>query len=183
MPIQHISDHMLKSMNRHGDSAMIKDAIRRLREIPGMTLRTTFIVGFPGETEQDFIELCEFVKEARFDRLGVFTYSREEDTPAYDFPDQIDEQIKQDRYDIIMKEQMLIGAELNEQKIGSVIRVLCEDYDPVSETCYGRSDADAPDIDGKVYFRTHYRPAPGSYVDVQISDVIDYDLFGEAVQK
>ena len=183
MPIQHISDHMLKAMNRHGDSAMIKDAIRRLRTIPGMTLRTTFIVGFPGETEQDFLELCEFVKEARFDRLGVFTYSREEDTPAYDFPDQIDEQIKQDRYDIIMKEQMLIGAELNEQKIGTVVRVLCEDYDPVSETCFGRSDADAPDIDGKVYFRAPYRPAPGSYVDVQISDVIDYDLFGEAVQK
>ena len=81
-----------------------------------------------------------------------------------------------------MKEQMLIGAELNEQKIGQVVRVLCEDYDPVSETCYGRSDADAPDIDGKVYFRAAIRPAPGSYVNVQISDVIDYDLFGEAVQ-
>ena len=182
MPIQHISDHMLGAMNRHGDSAMIKDAIARLRTIPGMTLRTTFIVGFPGETEEDFLELCEFTKEARFDRLGVFTYSREEDTPAYDFPDQIDEQIKQDRYDIIMKEQMLIGAELNERKIGTVVRVLCEDYDPVSETCYGRSDADAPDIDGKVYFRAFPRPMPGSYVDVQISDVVDYDLFGEAVQ-
>jgi ribosomal protein S12 methylthiotransferase len=182
MPIQHISDHMLRAMNRHGDSAMIKDAIARLRQIPGMTLRTTFIVGFPGETEEDFTELCEFVKEAKFDRLGVFTYSREEDTPAYDFPDQIDEQIKQDRYDIIMKEQMLIGAELNERNIGTVVRVLCEDYDPVSETCYGRSDADAPDIDGKVYFRAFPRPMPGSYVDVQISDVVDYDLFGEAVQ-
>ena len=183
IPIQHVVGKILKRMNRHGGEEAVRSAIKKLRErIPGITLRSTVIVGFPGETEEDFTELCEFVKQARFDRLGVFTYSREEDTPAYDFEDQIDEQVKQDRYDIIMKEQMLIGAELNEQKIGTVVRVLCEEYDPVSETCYGRSDADAPDIDGKVYFRAFPRPAPGSYVDVQISDVIDYDLFGEAMQ-
>ena len=103
LPIQHISDRMLSAMNRHGDSAMIKAVVERLRrEIPDICIRTTVIVGFPGETEEDFNELCEYIAQTEFDRLGAFTYSREEDTPAYDFENQIDEQTKQDRYDIIM---------------------------------------------------------------------------------
>ena len=186
LPLQHISDHMLTSMNRHGDNAMIRDVLAKLRrEIPGIVIRTTFIVGFPGETEEDFDELAEFIKTARFDHAGVFTYSREEDTPAYDFPDQIDEQVKQDRMDILMREQMLINAELNEQKIGTVIDVLCEDYDPVNECYYGRSAADAPDIDGKVFFswRGEGRIAPGSFVKVKVREVVDYDVYGFAMSQ
>lgn len=184
LPLQHISDRVLKSMNRHGDSALIRDVLTRLRrEIPGVVIRTTFIVGFPGETEEDFRQLAEFMQQQRFDHAGVFTYSREEGTPAYDFPDQIDEQEKERRRDILMKQQMLINAELNEQKIGRTVEVLCEDYDPVSESCYGRSAADAPEIDGKVFFRQagRNRPAPGDLVKVCIEDVVDYDMYGKQV--
>ena len=182
MPLQHISDHMLSAMNRHGDGKTVRDAVARLRrEIPDLTLRTTFIVGFPGETQADFDELCAFVKEARFEHAGVFTYSREEGTPAYDFADQIDEQTKQDRMDILMRMQMHINEEQNEQKVGRVVRVLVEDYDPVSEAHFGRSAADAPDIDGKVYFRSTRRIAPGSFVDVKIDEVVDYDVYGTAI--
>ena len=182
MPLQHVSDHMLSAMNRHGDGKTVRGVIEKLRrEIPGIVIRTTFIVGFPGETQEDFDELCEFVKEAKFEHAGVFTYSREEGTPAYDFPDQIDEQIKQDRMDILMKMQMHINEAQNEEKVGSIIRVLCEDYDPVSEAHFGRSAADAPDIDGKVYFRAQGRIAPGSFVNVKVREVVDYDLYGFAM--
>ena len=182
LPLQHVSDHMLKAMNRHGDGKTVREVVAKLRrEIPGIVIRTTFIVGFPGETQEDFDELCEFVKEAKFEHAGVFTYSREEGTPAYDFPDQIDEQIKQDRMDILMKMQMHINEAQNETKIGSVVRVLCEDYDPVSEAHFGRSVADAPDIDGKVYFRAQGRIAPGSFVNVKVREVVDYDLYGFAM--
>ena len=182
MPIQHISDNMLTAMNRHGDAALIKNVISKLRkEIPDIVIRTTFIVGFPGETEEDFRELCEFVSETKFDRAGAFAYSREEDTPAYDFPDQIDEQVKQDRVDILMREQMTIAEEKNSAMIGKIITVLCEDFDPVSETHFGRSAADAPEIDGKVYFKAPVRIAPGSFVKVKIREVLDYDLFGRAI--
>ncbi len=179
LPMQHISDHMLSAMNRHGDGKMIREVVAKLRkEIPDIIIRTTFMVGFPGETEADFTELCEFVKESRFDRVGVFTYSREEDTPAYDMPDQIDEQVKQDRYDTLMWEQMEVNAANNEKMIGKTVSVLCEDYDVVSEAHYGRSAADAPDIDGKIYFKSEKRIAPGSFVNVKIREVVDYDLYG-----
>ncbi|MBQ2324767.1 MAG: 30S ribosomal protein S12 methylthiotransferase RimO, partial [Clostridia bacterium] len=182
LPIQHISDNMLKAMNRHGDSAMIKEVVSKLRrEIPDIMIRTTFIVGFPGETDEDFTELCEFVKETKFDRVGVFTYSREEDTPAYDFPDQIDEQVKIDRQDILMREQLEINEENNKKMVGKTITVLCEDFDPVSEAHFGRSANDAPEIDGKVYFKSDVRIAPGSFVEVKVREVIDYDLYGFAV--
>lgn len=184
LPIQHISDRMLKAMNRHGDSAMIRSVIKKLREqIPDIVIRTTFIVGFPGETEEDFLELCEFVKETRFEHLGVFPYSREEDTPAYDFEDQIDEQIKQDRADIIMREQLDINTANNEKNVGKIITVLCEDYDPVAQVHFGRSAADAPEIDGKVYFRAEKRIASGSFVRVKIREVLDYDLMGRALTE
>ena len=182
MPIQHISDNMLKAMNRHGDSAMIRGVIKKLRkEIPDIVIRTTFIVGFPGESESDFQELCEFVKESRFEHLGVFPYSREEDTPAYDFDGQIDEQIKQDRADIIMREQLEINTQNNEKMLGKVITVLCEDYDPVASVHFGRGVADAPEIDGKVYFKAERRIAPGTFVKVKVREVLDYDLFGRAI--
>ncbi|MBQ9773387.1 MAG: 30S ribosomal protein S12 methylthiotransferase RimO [Clostridia bacterium] len=182
LPLQHVSDHMLGAMNRHGDGKTVRGVLEKLRrEIPGIVIRTTFIVGFPGETEADFEELCEFVKEQRFDHAGVFTYSREEDTPAYDFPDQIDEQTKQDRMDILMRMQMEINEELNREKLGSIVDVICEDYDPVAEVHFGRSAADAPEIDGKVYFKSEKRIAPGSFVKVKVRDVVDYDLYGNVV--
>ena len=182
MPIQHISDNMLTAMNRHGDSKMIREVIGKLRqEIPDIVIRTTLITGFPGETEEDFETLCHFVKDMRFEHLGVFPYSREEDTPAYDFENQIDEQVKQDRADIIMREQLEINTENNEKMVGKVITVLCEDYDPVASVHFGRSSADAPEIDGKVYFKAERRVAPGSFVKVKIREVLDYDLFGRAI--
>ena len=184
LPIQHISDKILTAMNRHGNAALIRDAVERVRKaIPGVTVRTTAIVGFPGETEEDFAELCAFIKEARFDRFGAFPYSQEEGTPAASFPDQIDEQVKQDRYDTLMQTQLEISAELQRAKIGSTVTVLCEGYDVVAGTHYGRSEADAPDVDGKVYFSSPVRVPAGTFVDVKITDALDYDLVGECVPK
>ena len=184
LPLQHISDKVLRRMNRHGRGAEIREVLAKIRrEIPDVVIRTTFIVGFPGETEEDFTELCEFVKEQKFARAGVFTYSREEGTPAYDFEDQIDEQIKQDRMDVLMQMQMRISDEINNEKIGSVVNVLCEDYDAVSEYHFGRSEADAPEIDGKVFFKFDGRIAPGSFVKVKVRSTTDYDLCGFAMSE
>lgn len=183
LPVQHISDRMLTAMNRHGDSACIKDAIERLRTVPGIVIRTTAIVGFPGETEEDFSELCEFVLDTRFERFGAFTYSREENTPAYSMEGQIDEQVKQDRYDILMKHQLSVSEELNKSMIGRELDVLCEDFDPVSEAFVGRSYMDAPDIDGKVFFTSEKGEIfkEGDFVRVKITEALDYDLVGKAV--
>ena len=184
IPLQHISDPILKHMNRRGNSDLIKSVIKKLRDnIPEISIRTTFIVGFPGENEEDFERLAEFIKEARFEHCGVFTYSREEDTPAYNFDNQIDEQVKQDRMDILMKSQLEINYEQNKEMIGKTIKVLCEDYDPVSETHFGRSQFDAPEIDGKVFFKSEYRIAPGSFVNVKVRKVVEYDLYGFAVTE
>ena len=183
MPLQHISDKMLTSMNRHGDSKMIRDVIAKMRDnIPGIVIRTTFIVGFPGESDEDFRELCEFVSEMKFEHMGAFTYSREEDTPAYDFPCQIDEQIKQDRCDIIMKQQMAIDSERTEKLVHKTLKVLSEDYDVVSETYYGRSYMDAPEIDGKIFFTAKKKIKPGTFVNVKIDSAEDYDLIGHAAE-
>ena len=179
LPIQHISDNMLTAMNRHGDAACIKDAIRRLREIDGMVIRTTAIVGFPGETEEDFTELCEFVRDAKFERFGAFPYSREEDTPAYDFDNQIDEQTKQDRFDIIMRSQLENSEKYNESFVGTYQTVLCEGFDEVSENYFGRTYRDAAEIDGKVWFTSHRPVTEGEFVSVKITDAMDYDLVGE----
>ncbi len=182
IPIQHISDPVLRRMNRHGDSAMIKDAIRRLREaVPGIVLRSTLIVGFPGETDEDFEQLCEFVKEAKIERLGAFTYSREEDTPAYSFPDQVDPQVAQDRYDVLMKTQLGISEEFNRSRVGKTLPVLCEGFDPVAESYYGRSPGEAADIDGKVWFTSPRPVNEGEILDVKITDSMDYDLVGETI--
>ena len=184
IPIQHINDDVLRRMNRHGDAAMIRDAVAKLRTIPGMVLRSTAIVGFPGETDAEFADLCQFIKDAKFERFGAFTYSREEDTPAYDFPDQIDEQVKQDRYDILMQTQLAVSEAFNESRIGQVLHVLCEGYDPVAESHYGRSYAEAADIDGKIWFTANnpkLRIAEGEMIDVKITDALDYDLVGKLV--
>ena len=183
IPIQHISDKMLKAMNRHGGKELIRDAVRRLREgVPGIVLRSTAMVGFPVETEEDFCELCEFIKEARFDRFGAFTYSAEEGTLAAEFDGQIDEQIKQDRYDVLMQTQFTVAEELGAAKVGSVQTVLCDGYDTVAEVYYGRSYADAPDVDGKVYFTSPRRKInTGAFVQVKITEAMDYDLVGEVI--
>ena len=183
LPVQHISDPVLARMNRHGDSALIRSVIAKLRDaMPDIIIRTTAIVGFPGETDEDFTQLCEFVKETKFDRFGAFTYSREEDTPAYDMPDQIDEQQKQDRLDRVMAIQYDIVAEKNEAMQNRTVRVLCEDYDVVSGCYFGRTAADAPEIDGRVFFTSGKKLAAGDFVDVEITGTIDYDLTGAAVQ-
>ena len=184
LPIQHVTDNMLTAMNRHGGSDVVRSAVKRLRDgVPGIIIRTTAIVGFPGETDEDFNQLCDFVKESEFDRFGAFTYSREEDTPAYDFPNQIDEQVKQDRYDIIMQVQMAISERLSEAKIGKVYDVLCEGFDPVSESYYGRSYMDAPEIDGKIYFTSErpLRDFEGEFYKIKITETLDYDLIGEVI--
>lgn len=179
IPIQHISEHVLTRMNRHGGSTLIRDTVRKLRErVPGIVLRTTAMVGFPGETEEDFTELCEFLKEARFDHFGAFTYSPEEGTAAATFDGQIDEQTKQDRYDILMRTQLTITEEQNAKKIGKTLTVLSDGYDPAAGIHYGRSFADAPDVDGKVYFRSKKRIPAGTFVRVKIEEALDYDLVG-----
>ncbi len=183
LPLQHISDKVLRRMNRHGDSAMIRSVMEKLRrEIPGIVIRTTFIVGFPGETEEDFDKLCEFVGEAKFEHMGAFTYSREEGTPAYDFDEQIDEQVKQDRCDMLMSRQLIIDSERNEKLVHKTLRVLCEDYDVVSEAYYGRSYMDAAEIDGKVFFTADKKIKPGTFVNVKIDSAEEYDLIGHAAK-
>lgn len=182
IPIQHISDSVLARMNRHGDGKTIRDAVKRLRDsVPGIVLRTTAMVGFPGESEDDFEELCEFVKETRFDRFGAFTFSPEEGTPAADFEDQIDEQVKQDRYDILMQTQLTATEDLGLNKVGTTVKVLCDGFDTVAEIYYGRSYADAPDVDGRVYFKSSRKISPGAFVEVKITEALDYDLVGEVI--
>ena len=183
IPVQHISDSVLKRMNRHGGKALILDAIKKLRcQVPDIILRTTAMVGFPGETDEDFIELCEFVKETKFDRFGAFTFSPEEGTPAAEMDDQIDEQVKQDRYDILMQTQLTVSEEKNAEKIGSTLTVLCDGFDRIAEIYYGRSYADAPDVDGKVYFKSKNAVNPGEFVKVVITEALDYDLIGEVTE-
>ena len=183
IPVQHISDSVLKRMNRHGGKALILDTIRKLRErVPGITLRTTAMVGFPGETDEDFTELCQFVKDVRFDRFGAFTYSPEEDTEAAVMDGQIDEQVKQDRYDILMQTQLTVAEEHSNAKIGAELTVITDGYDTVAEIYYGRSEADAPDVDGKVYFRAPKgKYTYGDFVNVKIVEALDYDLIGDEI--
>ncbi len=182
IPIQHISDSVLKRMNRHGDRAEIESAIKRLREsVPGIVLRTTAMVGFPGETEENFAELCQFIKDVKFERFGAFTYSPEEGTAAAELDGEVDEQTKQDRYDILMQTQFGVNEELIRKNIGKTLTVLVDGYDDVAEVYYARSFADAPDVDGRVYFKSENPIAPGDFVDVRITEALDYDLVGEMV--
>ena len=179
IPVQHISDSVLSAMNRHGDGKTVRDAIARLRrEVPGITLRTTAMVGFPGESEEDFEELCAFIKETRFDRFGAFTFSPEEDTPAALMDGQIDEETKTARYNALMEIQLDISAELQAAKVGKTLTVLSEGYDAVAEAYYGRSAADAPDVDGKIYFTASRRVKDGDFVKIKITEALDYDLIG-----
>ncbi|MBQ2686183.1 MAG: 30S ribosomal protein S12 methylthiotransferase RimO [Clostridia bacterium] len=182
LPIQHINDDVLRRMNRHGGKDAIISAVNKLREAsPEIAIRTTAIVGFPGETDEQFTELCDFIKETRFTHFGAFTYSAEEDTPAAEFDDQIDEQVKQDRFDIIMELQSRIVEEENEKYVGKMLKVIVEGFDEVSEAYYGRASFDAPEIDGKIYFNGPERLVQGSFLTVKITETVDYDLFGTIV--
>jgi ribosomal protein S12 methylthiotransferase len=169
IPLQHISDSMLDAMQRETNGRHIRDLIRRIRAcIPGIALRTTFIVGFPGETEADIDELCDFVRETRFERLGVFRYSREEGTKAAGMPAQIPKKEKDRRWHRVMALQHEIAAQVSRRQIGRTIRVLVE------EPGVARGEADAPDIDGRIYVRPDL--AVGEFADVKITGCHDYDL-------
>ena len=182
IPIQHANGEILKRMNRRGDKQSLLALVKKIREtVPSITLRTTLITGFPGETEEQYEELHNFVREARFDRLGCFTYSAEEGTIAAEYPDQIDEQTKQDRAEHIMETQLDIAVSCNEAKIGTVQKVFIEGWDDYIKCYYGRSEADAPDIDGKVFFMAKEQLLIGDFVDVQINDTLEYDLLGEQI--
>lgn len=178
IPLQHISDRVLSRMNRHSTSASIRDTIARLRSaMPDIHIRTTMIVGFPGETEEDFEELIDFVEETRFERLGVFAYSREEGTVAGDMEDQIDEDVKAVRLDAVMRRQLDISREVNEEKVGNIMTVMVDGED--QEGAYmGRTMYDAPEIDNTVIFDSDRKLAPGDMVSVRIDDAFDYDLTG-----
>lgn len=184
IPLQHISDRVLKRMNRRGNRDYITSLFKKIREaVPGVILRTTFITGFPGETEEDFTELAEFAKEMRFDRMGCFAYSQEEGTPAAAFPDQIDEDVKSRRAEILTDQQMNIMMEKAEQYIGQEFTVLVEGFDRYAECYFGRSYMDAPEIDGKIFFaKPEKRPALGSMVQVEITECYETDLFGEMLE-
>lgn len=179
IPIQHINDNILKSMNRRGTGEEIRELFDRLKErIPGLVLRTSLISGLPGEGEAEFEELCEFLKEARIQRVGVFPFSPEEGTPAAKMP-HVDYEEAQRRADLIMELQAPIMDEFCESFIGKTIRVLCEYYDEAEQCFVGRSYADSPDIDGQVYFSGMCRE--GEMADVLITGTEDGILFGEQV--
>lgn len=183
MPLQHCNDEILKSMNRPMGKKATVELIERIRaKVPDITLRTTLIAGFPGETDEQFEELAEFVKETKFDRLGCFAYSQEEGTRAGVMENQVDEDVRQKRAEIIMQEQMNIMMSDNDDKLGKEITVVLEGVDKLAECYFGRSEADAPDIDGKIFFTSeNTNHTMGDFVKVKITDVCDYDLVGEEI--
>jgi ribosomal protein S12 methylthiotransferase len=182
VPFQHINDRVLSLMNRRIDQQAIRGLVERLRQaIPDLTLRTSFIVGFPGETEQQFAELLAFVKEGHFDRVGVFRYSREEGTPAATLPEQVAERVKKSRLDKLMKAQQRVSFRRNRALVGRIEPVLVEGYSEETELLLsGRSVRQAPDIDGQVFI-TDGQAEIGDIVPLRITDSSDYDLIGEIV--
>lgn len=181
IPIQHASDSVLKAMRRRSTEESIKSTIERLKAaIPDIHIRTTLIVGFPGETEEDFDKLLDFVEETRFARLGVFAYSQEENTEAGEMENQIDEDIKQERLDAIMRRQLDISLEYNREKVGKELDVLVEEKDE-DGSYIGRTQYDAPEIDNSVIFMSGRDLRPGEIVRVLVEDAFDYDLVGREV--
>lgn len=184
MPIQHINNDILRRMNRRTNEHTLRELIKKLREkIDGVVLRTTLITGFPGETEEQFEQLSQFVSDVKFERLGCFAYSAEEGTPAAEFGDQIELKFRERRAEVIMDQQLTIMDEYNTQKIGKLIEVVVEGYDRYAECYFGRSNADAPEIDGKIFFDSEKKLSTGQFVTVKIDDVLDYDLIGAAVYE
>ena len=180
IPIQHANNDVLKRMGRRCTKEQMYELFERIRaEIPEVTLRTSVIAGFPGETEEQASELCEFIKEIRFDRLGAFSYSREEGTAAAKMSGQIDDDVKLSRVERLMKIQSEISLENNKKKIGKTVEVLTEGFDDEQMLYFGRSDADSTEIDGNVYFGSERELSEGEFVQVKILDCSEYDLFGK----
>ena len=183
MPIQHGVGSVLKRMNRPGDTESLLNTLRTLREkLPDVVLRTTLIVGFPGETEEEFDALCRFVREAQFDKLGVFCYSREEGTPAYDMEDQIPDEVKERRRDVIETIQADVVEAKQQALLGKTMKVLVEGFDRFAECWYGRSYMEAPDIDGKIFFTGGSSLQAGQFVNVTIEETMDFDLIGRITE-
>ncbi|MFH0732685.1 MAG: 30S ribosomal protein S12 methylthiotransferase RimO [Candidatus Omnitrophota bacterium] len=180
LPIQHISDTILEKMNRRTTKVQIESLINKIRKrIPGVVLRTSVIVGFPGETDAEFIQLLDFIKEVKFERLGAFIYSREEKTPAYNYKKQITGSIKRQRLDAIMKTQQEISEDVNKRWLGKTLEVLIDEKD--KDSFYiARSQYDAPEVDGVVYVKAK-QAKPGEFLKVKITDTMEYDLTGEPV--
>ena len=184
LPIQHCDDAVLKAMNRRGGRKEIEDAIARLRAaIPGITLRTTLIAGFPGETEEQYAELCDFVKTVRFDRLGCFAYSAEENTVAAKMPNQIDEETKQRRADHIMELQAEVSAAREGEKVGQTLECICDGVDDETGMYLLRTKADCPEIDGNVLTPADTPLETGAFYNVTITDADTYDLYGYVEEK
>ena len=183
-PIEHSHDAMLKRMNRGVTREKMEWGIRMLRKkISGVSIRTTVIVGFPGETEEEFDDLMEFLKNTRFDRLGVFMFSKEDGTRAYDLPNQIAPNVKQRRFNAVMVQQKEISREINESFVGKTVKVMIDEKSPQEDAMlyYGRTQADAPDVDNQVMVRSEKTLAAGEFVNVKIEDALEYDLVGDAV--
>lgn len=183
IPIQHISNNVLKAMNRRGNEEFLVNLFKKIKTMMSdAIIRTTYIVGFPNETEADFEKLYKFTETMEFDRLGVFKYSKEEDTAAYNFNNEIDEAVKEDRLEKIMKLQKKISRKNNRKQVGKIHKTLVENYDPETKFYYGRSYAFAPDdIDGMIVFQSNNALQIGDYVDVLIKTSYGYDLIGDQI--
>lgn len=182
IPIQHCSDGILRRMNRKSSRKSLETLLCKIREhVEGVTLRTTLMTGFPGETDDDFNELCEFVKEQKFDRLGCFAYSAEDGTPAALYPDQVPPQVRADRADTLMKLQSEISLTHNREKVGRTLTALCEGCDGESGLWHGRGECDAPEVDGEIFFNSDKPVEPGEFVSVKITGCDEYDLRGERI--
>ncbi|MCK5179328.1 MAG: 30S ribosomal protein S12 methylthiotransferase RimO, partial [Candidatus Omnitrophica bacterium] len=183
LPIQHVSDRLLKAMNRNITKQETVDLIKKIRsKIPQASLRTTFIVGMPGESRENFEELVEFVRETRFEKAGVFLYSREEGTPAYDMPGQVPQQVKKERMDTLMTVQQDISKDIQEKSVGRTFKVIIDERQKGEDPVYlGRSEYDAPEVDGIVYVHSKKELASGDFVMVEVTDAYEYDLVGEAI--
>lgn len=185
LPLQHADNTVLKAMARYDTRESIEALLKKIRnKIPNVTIRTSFIVGFPGETEEQYLALKSFVEEQRFDKVGVFTYSREEDTPAYEMDDQIDDVVKQERYHDLMSLQCKISEELNQEMEGKEIEVLIEGRDTEQETvAYGRSYREAPEVDGQVYVECDSDSKPGDMIKAKIVQGFTYDILAEKITE
>lgn len=184
LPLQHADDNILKAMNRRGDSAYLRETVNKIREkLPDSVIRTTFIVGFPGEGEEEFENLAEFVNEMEFDRLGCFAFSPQEGTPAFDMENQVEEDVKVRRGEIIMQDQLEIVTLKNQNRIGKTYKVIVEDYDSYTDSYSGRTYMDAPEIDGTISFTTDKNYENGDFADVVIIGVNDYDLIGKDISE
>lgn len=183
LPIQHVNKEILSKMNRRGDKDSLRALIEKIRrKIPNIILRTTLITGFPTETEEQYTELAEFVKDIRFNRLGCFAYSEEEGTPAASMTPQIDEDVRNRRAEQIMEIQGVISEQANAEMNGKIVEAVVEGFDRWAECYFGRTAADAPDIDGKIFFSSEDKLAMGQFVNVRIEDTMDYDLIGTVVK-